>query len=366
MSHVESTIDLFPEYFTLAERPFLQCGELSASLFRFSSGVLAVRLSNGRGELVMLPFQGQQIWSAQFDGRNITMQSMFDQPRPTQNYLETYGGFLIHCGATAMGVPMGADTHPLHGELPNAPYQQAWLVCGEDKRGEYIGLGGEYRYTVAFNHNYSATPVVKLYAGEARCTIGLTVTNLKRTPMEFMYLAHVNFRPIDNGRLVYSAHATPEHVRVRESIPDHVTPGPGYREFLQELSRHPEIHHLLKPGLAFDPEVVLTIDYLADSEGWGHTLQLYPDGSADYIRHRPQQLDKGVRWICRTPDQDALGMVLPATAEPEGYHAEKAKGNIKIIPAGGSYSVEIEAGVLTPDEAQQMVKHIEEIVAKDE
>ena len=30
-------------------------------------------------------------------------------------------------------------------------------------------------------------------------------------------------------------------------------------------------------------------------------------------------------------------MVLPATAEPEGYHAEKAKGHIKVIPAGGSY-----------------------------
>jgi len=256
MSHSESTIELFPDFFTATERPFLQVGELSASLFRYPSGVPALRLSNDRGELVMLPFQGQQIWSAQFDGRNITMQSMFDQPRPTLNYLETYGGFMLHCGATAMGVPMGADTHPLHGELPNAPFQHAWLVSGVDERGEYIGLAGEYRHTIAFNHNYNAMPLVKLYAGEARCTISLTVTNLKRTPMEFMYLAHVNFRPIDNGRLVYSAHATPEHVRIRQSIPDHVSVGPGYREFLQELAQHPEIHHLLKPGLAFDPEVV--------------------------------------------------------------------------------------------------------------
>lgn len=92
-------------------------------------------------------------------------------------------------------------------------------------------------------------------------------------------------------------------------------------------------------------------------------MQLYPDGSADYICHRPEQLDKGVRWICRTPDQDALGMVLPATAEPEGYHAEKAKGHIKIIPAGGSYTVDMEAGVLTAEEANAMAKHIEEIIA---
>jgi hypothetical protein len=132
---------------------------------------------------------------------------------------------------------------------------------------------------------------------------------------------------------------------------------------MQELEQHPERHHLLSPDLAFDPEIVFTIDYLADNAGWAHTMQLYPDGSADYIRHRPSQLDKGVRWICRTLDQDALGMVLPATAEPEGYHAEKAKGHIKIIPAGGSYTVEMEAGVLTPDEAEQMAGHIEQIVA---
>jgi len=362
MPNSESTLQLFADFFTPAERPFLQHGELSVSLFRYPSGVPALRMSNARGELVMLPFQGQQIWSAHFDGRNITMQSMFDQPRQTQNYLETYGGFLIHCGATAMGVPMGEDTHQLHGELPNAPFQQAWLVFGEDERGEYIGLGGEYQHTVAFSHNYRAHPLVKLYAGEARCTIDLTVTNLKRTPMEFMYLAHVNFRPIDHGQLIYSAHATPEHIHLRKSIPSHVQPGPDYLKFMQELELHPELHHVLRPGLAFDPEIVLTIDYLADQAGWGHTMQLYPDGSADYLCHHPDQLDKGVRWICRTPDQDALGMILPATAEPEGYHAEKAKGNIKTIAAGDSYSVGMEAGVLTPDEAQAMAKHIEAIV----
>ena len=49
---------------------------------------------------------------------------------------------------------------------------------------------------------------------------------------------------------------------------------------------------------------------------------------------RPAELPVGVRWICRTADQDALGMILPATAEPEGYHAEQAKGNIKTLPAG--------------------------------
>ena len=336
-------------------------GGLSAIAFHYDSGVCGLRLENERGHITLLPFQGQQIWDAAFGGRVLTMRSMFQQPRPTQVYLETYGGFLLHCGATAMGCPGEGDTHPLHGELPNAPYQKAWLAIGEDERGAYMGLSGEYQHTVAFNTNYVAKPEVRLYAGSTRISISITIENLKRTEMELMYLAHVNFRPVDHGRLVYSAPCTPEHVRVRASVPAHIHPPEGYVEFLRELEEHPERHNVLAPGLAFDPEVVFFIDYLADEEGWAHSMQVHPDGSADFISHRPDQLDHGIRWICRTPDQDALGLCLPATAEPEGYHAEKAKGNIRLLPAGGSVRFELEAGTLTREEAQDMEARIEGI-----
>jgi hypothetical protein len=261
-----------------------------------------------------------------------------------------------------MGVPSEGDTHPLHGELPNARYRSAHLVVGEDGDGAYIGLGGTYQHTVAFSTNYVAEPLVKLYAGANSCHISLTVTNLKRTPMELMYLAHMNFRPVDNGRLVYSAPCTPEHVRVRSSIPSHVTPGPGYVEFLEQLQQDPSQHNLLRPGLAFDPEVVFFVDYLADAGGWAHSMQVHPDGSADFISHRPEQLDTGVRWICRTPDQDAIGIILPATAEPEGYSAEKAKGNIKVVDAGSQWRCDMIAGTLTEEEAQVLEKKIEAIL----
>ncbi len=337
-------------------------GPLTASAFLFDTGVCALRLRNELGELVLLPFQGQQIWSATFRGRNLTMKSMFDQPRPTRNYVETYGAFNLHCGFTSMGVPAAGDNHPLHGELPNAPYADAWIVLGEDERGEYIGLGGAYQHTVAFSYNYLAEPLVKLYTGSSIFTIAMTITNLKRTPMEYMYMAHVNFRPVDNGRLVYSAECKPGKVRVRRSIPSHVKPGPGYVEYLDELAQHPERHHVLKPGMPFDPEIVFFIDYAADAEGWAHTMQVHPDGSADYIRHKPAQLDKGVRWICRTPDQDALGLILPATAEPEGFSAEKAKGNVKLLPGGAVFQCVMECGVLTEQEAHTMAQKIDEIL----
>lgn len=360
----ETRLFLFPGLFQDREQVIVEHGAMAASTFRYPSGVAALRLENERGELVMLPFQGQQIWRASFNGRDLTMKSMFDQPHPTRTYLETYGGFLIHCGMTAMGVPTAQDAHPLHGELPNAPYEKAWLVAGEDEHGMYLELGGQFQYTVAFSTNYVATPAVRLYAGRATFTASMTITNLKNTPMEMMYLAHINFLPADTGRLVYSARYDPQHVRVRSSIPSHVHPKPGYREFLESLSHDPQIHHRLVPGLAFDPEVVFFIDYATDSDGYAHSLHIRPDGSADYVRHRPDQLDHGVRWICRTPDQDALGIVLPATAEPEGYSAEKSKGNIKEIGPGETWSCEYTMGALNAEEARQIEALIEKIREK--
>lgn len=364
MASWETNINLQPYFFNEAEKQLAECAGLTASTFTYNSGVCALRLTNGVGHIIMLPFQGQQIWHAEFFGRPLTMKSMFDQPYPTQTYLNTYGGFLIHCGATAMGVPTEKDSHSLHGELPNAAYQTAQLLIGQDEGGIYMGLTGTFRYTVAFSHNYVAVPVVKLYADSSKIAASLTIKNLKRSPMELMYLAHANFRPVDNGRLVYSALCDPAHVRVRSSIPPHVRPPAGYQEFLQELEANPEKHNLLAPGLAFDPEVVFFIDYLTDGSGWAHSLQLHPDGAADFISHRPTELDHGVRWISRTADQDCLGIILPATAEPEGYSAEKAKGNIKTLPGGSEFHFDLLLGALTPTEAKQMEEKIAQIVTE--
>jgi len=360
----KATIALEKDFFQQQERNLITYGELKANLFLYPSGVHAIRLVNSRGEIIILPFQGQQVWSAIFDERELTMRSMFSVPKPTRSYLENYGGFLLHCGATAMGVPGDNDTHPLHGELPNAPYDDAYLLLGEDDRGRFVGIGGSYQHTVAFAHNYQAVPLIKLYEGQTILDVQMIITNLKRTWMELMYMAHINFQPIDNGLLHYSAKKTPETVRVRTSIPGHIHPTAGYKEFITQLAENPEKHHRLEPGLAFDPEVVFSIDYLEDEDGWAHSIQVHPDGSSDYVAHQPSVLDKGVRWISRTEDQDALGLVLPATAEPEGYSAEKTKGNIKVLGPGETFQCQMRIGRLTNSETLAVEKQIELIINK--
>ena len=353
-----TTVHLSPELFGDNEKTLLDCGPLSASVFKYSTGVAALRFQNEFGEAVLLPFQGQQVWSATFHGRNLTMRSMFSEPQATRDYLATYGAFFIHCGATAMGNPGEKDRHPLHGELPNAPFQKAWIVCGADDDGDYLGLGGAYEHTMAFGPHYVCEPLLKFYADSSVMRRSVTLRNLKHVPMEWMYLAHINFNPVENSRLVYTARCTPEHVRVRKTIPTHIAVSPKYRRCLEEFAVHPEKHNDLTADLFFDPEVCFFIDYEADKKGWAHTLQIHPDGTADYVRHHPSQLDKAVRWICRVADQAAIGIVLPATAEPDGYHAEKAKGNIKVIPPLGEVTFDYDMGMLSAPDAARLAKKI--------
>lgn len=342
-------IELHRSSFDDRENRLLETGEFTVSGFRYGSGIEALRIRNARGEIIVLPFKGQQIWRAGFDGRDLTMKSMFDEPVDTQVYLETYGAFMIHCGLAGLGAPGPDDTHPLHGELPNAPFQAAWLEIDESEGT--VTVGGSYRHTVAFSTNYLATARVTMKAQSALLGVSLAVENLKQTPMELMYLAHANFRPVDHGELHYTASYDASSVRVRTSIPSHISPKPDYMAFIEKLAADPLPHHRMDPALAFDPEVVFSIDMIADGDGVAHAMQIHPDGSADYIGFRPDQAPICTRWVCRTPDQDGLGIAFPATAEVEGYTAEKAKGHVIELAGGATWNIDIAMGLLTVAEA---------------
>jgi hypothetical protein len=339
------------------ERLLAQGGGFEISTFRYDSGIAALRVKNTRGEIIVLPFKGHQIWRCVFDGRDLTMKSMFAEPVATNAYLETYGAFFIHCGATAIGPAEGGI--PLHGELPLAPFQRGWIELDEAKGR--CAIIGSYEHTVAFSYHYLATSTYVMEANGTLLDVSLQVENLKKTDMDVMYLAHANFRPVDNGAFIYSAPYTPEAIRVRKSIPAHISPKPGYREFLEELARDPKQHHVLKPGLAFDPEVAMMIDMRAGDDGFAHALFRRPDGSADYMRYQPAQCPRCIRWICRTPDQDAMAVAFPCTSEVEGYTAEKKKGHYITVAGGKSWRVDMRLGALSSSEADTIVKVIEKI-----
>lgn len=350
----------FPER---GERPLASAEGLQAWAFRYESGIEALRLRTRRAEVVVLPFFGQQIWRAAMDGRELAMATMFDEPVPTEAYLATYGAFFLHCGLTRIGPPSADDPHPLHGELPLARFETAELWF--DEAAGRIGLAGRYRHRVAFTVNYEAMAGLSLGRDDTMIEVTLEVENRRpAAALDLMYLGHANFRPVDHGRLVYAARYTPEDVVVRASIPPHIKAGPGHAEFLATLATDPARHHVLDPALPFDPEAVFTVRMLPDAQGWTHAMQVHPDGQADLVSYDMATLPLAIRWVCRTPDQQGLGIALPATAGVEGHAVERAAGRIVSVPPGGHWAARMRMGAIGPEEAAEMERQIDAIAGR--
>jgi len=339
-------LNLTDSMFGSPETCLVTAGVFEIAAFRYASGVAALRIRNDRGEIIVLPYQGQQIWRASFDDRDLTMKSMFAEPVPTRKYLENYGAFYLHCGLSAIGAPGPDDTHELHGELPNAPFRHAWLEISDER----VALCGSYEHAVAFATHYRATTRAALTAGSALIDIGIGVDNLRRVPMALMYLGHANFRPVDDGELDYSAVCRPDTVRVRQTIPRHIVPPPEYADLIGRLACEPSAHHRMHPGTLYDPEVVFDIDFEAAAGGLAYCRQIRPGGGMDYIEFNPAVFSHSIRWLSRTPDQDALGMALPSTTGGEGRNAELRRTRYVPLDGGANWSAAIRLGYLRDDE----------------
>ena len=352
---MKGQIGLQKSQFSESERPLCEFGQLKASSFLFGSGVHAVRISSARGHIIVLPYQGQQIWDAVFEGRRLTMKTFFPQPVSSTHLLESYGAFLYHCGALRMGNPGPEDDHPLHGELPAAPYADAWLVAGEDSGGTYLGVSGIFRYTRAFGDKYTAVPTVKLYENSTILDVGMTIENHAHVPMDLMYMCHVNFLPAENGEIVQATGWDTKDMVLRSSIPAHVNPTPEFLAFMESLKKNPGVTRILRPEDQYNPEIVFYVRNLkADSRGMTHMLQKHPDGTSDYVGYNVKELDHTVRWILKHDDQKVNGMALPATCDPEGYTAEKKKGNVRTIPALGTVSFSVRTGCMDAADTKKM------------
>ena len=353
--------NLNPDFFQYQESKVIQTDSLSATLFRYKSGVCGVRLINSTGNIELLTSQGQQIWKAHFEGRDLQMKTFFEEPVQTRDFLKNFGCFMLHCGALRVGSPSSGESHPLHGELPNAPYQNAWLVYGEDNKEHYLSLCGRYEHREFFGAHYSAEPEVRLHENSSEIEISMKIKNLSNKQMELMYLCHINFMPVNDSRIEYSTNYSPDTIKIRSAIPSHIKPDPGYIKLIDELKLYPELHHQVNKKLKADPELVFYIDYSADESGKCYTLQIHPDGKSDYVCHIKNQLPKAIRWISRTPDHDAIAIVEPATCQVDGYHVEKEKGNVLILNPGDEFACDIIAGALNVSRTNQVLKRIEQI-----
>ena len=356
-------IDLAAVRFPRQTVSLLQTSGMTVEAFRYSTGVKAIRIVTPAGTVVVLPFKGQQVWDATFRGRRLTMTSIFDEPQATTDYLSTYGAFLLHCGIAAIGAPGAGDNHPLHGELPNALFQSARLIAGTDDIGPFLKLVGSSRQRRSFAHNYLFCSEITLRPEATHLDVSVAAENLSEIPLDVMYLAHINFRPVDNGRLIDTVLDDRTDIEVRR----HLLPGLAYSaEFLsmnEALCADPAVHRQLLSRRRIDPEVVLFLKCQPDSDGWAHGLQVHPDGNADFVSYKPAELPIAVRWLSRTGDLEALGLFLPSTSGVDGYTAEKAKERVKTIARRDRFTCSYRCGALDPVAAQLMVCSVDRVIS---
>ena len=342
------------------EREAVRFGGLIASLFRYDTGIEAIRLSNARGSVIVLPYMGQIVWSAVFDGVELAMQSMFREPRPAKVIVETYGCLAYHAGLLRNGVPSPADTHALHGEMPCAEMDEAGLACGTDQRGPWIAVTGSREYAMGFGAHYRATPRVVLRGGEAGCEIVMEVENLSAAPMDLMYMCHVNFAFAEGARIVQPVPFTPECVVTRTAVPGHVTPNPDYRALLDDLAVNPARMRVLAEPHRYDPEQVFYIKGLKrGADGLAHFLLARREGDAFAIAWDPEVMPHTIRWILANSDQRVAAFAMPATCEPEGYLAEKRKGNVRALAGGAKASFATRLDYVDVGHAAQAAQRIE-------
>jgi hypothetical protein len=346
-------------FFTEHARVVLEAGGITASLFRYPTGVEGIQIANTRGHLVVLPFMGQMIWDAEFDGVDLTMRNMFKAPRPARSIAETYGCFAFHSGLLRNGVPAAEDDHQAHGEFATAPMGEAGLEVGHDQDGPYVAITGTYEYVMGFGAHYEARPRVVMRPDSTLFDIQMDVTNLSGAAMDLMYMAHINFAFAEGARIVQPAPFTPERTAVRRAVPAHVTPNPDYLGFIEELARDPAPSAVLDQPARYDPEQVFYIKAPSrDVGGLTHFLLHRPQGDGFSIAFDPEQFPHTVRWILHNSDQAVCAFALPSTCEPEGYTAEKRKGHIRVLGGGETARFAVRLGYLDAGMAERALQHI--------
>ncbi|OFS67842.1 MULTISPECIES: aldose 1-epimerase family protein [Trueperella] len=334
------TLPLRETLFEPAPQTIIDSGDLRATTKRYPSGIASLTIANERGYVEVLPFMGQIIWDAAFDGHSLRMKNMFSEPRPATEISDIYGCFAFHSGLLAAGCPAPDDDHPLHGEFPCAPMQEAWLEIDDDA----IRVVSMREYVRGFGHHYRATPSVRLEAGASDFEIALSVTNLSEyQPMPLQYMCHMNYAFVEGGTMNQSL---PEGAfQLRRSVPAHVTPTPRWTEINEQILEGKIDADSLDRAKEFDPEIVYFAD---DLPSYGDDLEFTlrsPEGHAFFVEFSSKDFPVATRWLLYNADQQVAAFVLPGTSRPEGYNAAEKCGMLIMLNAGETKKFTVKTGV---------------------
>lgn len=349
-----STVFLKRSFFVEKEFTVYSDENFEASIFRFDSGIEGIRIKNSLGYIVLLPYHGQMIWDAVFYNKSLKMQNSFSIPKPANEFLNTYGCYLMHCGPRRICLDKN-ENHPLHGDLPLAPYDSAALVIGSDETGQYISLTGDYEYNRMFGDHYLAQPSCRLYADSSVLKVSMLITNLSNNPLDYMYLFHINNPAREGAHFVQPLRWTSDDMTLLYPPKDIDMPEESAQQRELIINNY-QLSSSLVDGVQYAPEFSIELrNPIADENNIYNFMQVHHDGGSDYT---------GVpcggsircfsRWITRTNDHSACSICSPASCGGGGYTAEKEAGRVMVLQPGEAKVAEVFVGYLNPKQASEM------------
>ena len=352
--------NLKKNYFSETSFEILRNTSFSVELFRYKTGIEAMRVKNSRGHIVILPYYGQMIWEAVFDGVDLKMSNMFDIPRQASDIKGTYGCFLYHSGLLHNGNPGPTDTHALHGEMPLAPIDYTSVEIGEDHLGPWLSVSGEYEYLMGFGDHYKARPKILLRSNKSTFDISMEVENLAVDPMSLMYMCHANFNFINGGQIFQPTGFSNKDMIIRSSIPAIIKSSDDYLKRLNQMKEDPSATEWINSNITYNPELVFYLKNLKKAtDGLVHVMMRCPSGDAFVVMYDPEDFSYLVRWILADNKQQVCAFAMPATCGVEGYTAEANMGNVRSIPGGEKVRLALKLGYLNSDEANSELQIIQ-------
>lgn len=334
------TFNLNHEMFEKKEFNLYKDDNFDITTFVYPSGIEALKLSNSRGHLTMLPFNGLIIWDAIFDGISLKMKDMFKQPLPGDGIADTYGCFQFTSGLLANGTPGPEDNYQLHGEFPTTKMDHSSISIGDDK----ITISSDYEYVKGFGDHYYANPSVTMNAGSGLFDIKLNVTNLSNyQEMPLQYLCHMNYAYADNA--VMTSNVPDSAFQLRQTIPSHVHPTDEWLKYNETLKKSGKLINKLDDPDHYDPEIVFFSKNLKDILPTAEFRVDLGNGKNFLTKFNTDQFPIATRWILYNSDQQVNAFVIPGTSTPEGFTAAKKAGTLIMLKAHETKSFKVTTGL---------------------
>lgn len=343
------------------ESILLEYKDLTILTFLFPSGVEGLKVKNNNLEFDLLPYKGHQIWNFKINGENVTQKSIFPYPLDTDIFGDNYGGFLYHCGLTNINGAGDGEYYPLHGELPFAKYDKNYIELGSDSIGEFVKICGEFIYRNSQDYFYKYCPKLTIRENSTILEMNIDIENKRLNDLKYMFMCHMNWHGIDGSEFIYCADKENVNPEIVEAWDDSER-AKKLEQFSKLANEDSSLIDILDSERQFlNPEYCVNIKYNSDENGFAHAIMKRPDNKSFYVSFDTENLPYGLRWFCRTGDEDGVGFCLPTTGTNHSTKVQMKNGTFNILKGKSSTHLHYYFGMLGEKETNEMINYIKKI-----